>query len=86
LHVDADAELPGAVGLQGFKAVARQGPQVVQAGCRRQNFQPFVGLAVEPLKLDYGDSLLFYAVSFHRNARNTPAKTLAHRTTIGRDH
>src|ERR1019366_6713794 len=50
LHVDADAELPGAVAFQGFKMVARQAAQIVHAGCRFQNFETLPALPVEALK------------------------------------
>jgi hypothetical protein len=51
LPVDADAELPGTIALQSLKVVARQGAQIVQAGCGLQNFQPLVALSGKPLKL-----------------------------------
>jgi hypothetical protein len=50
LHVDADTELPGAVALQGFKAVARQAAQIVQAGRRFQNLKALPALPVKALK------------------------------------
>jgi hypothetical protein len=46
LVVDADAVLPGAVTLQGFEAVARQGTQIAQAYRGGQDFEPFVCLTV----------------------------------------
>ena len=51
LHVDADAELTAPVASQGFKAVAGQSPQVLDAGRGFQNFKAFPRLPVESLKL-----------------------------------
>ncbi len=51
LHVDADAELAAPVALQGFKTIAGQSPQVLDAGGGVQNFKALPRLPVESLKL-----------------------------------
>src|SRR3954447_17243860 len=51
LIIDADAELAGAIALQGLQSVAPQCPQLVEACGSIQNFEPAIGLPREPLKL-----------------------------------
>jgi hypothetical protein len=51
LLVNANAELPGPVGLQRFEPIATERSQFVQTYRRVENFQPTVSLARKTLKI-----------------------------------
>lgn len=50
LLVDPDAELAGAITLQGFETVAPQHAEIIQPTCGFENLQPPVGLSGKALK------------------------------------
>lgn len=49
IYSDAPLALTGAV--KGFQAVRRQTPQIVEPGCRLQDYQPFLGLLAKCFEL-----------------------------------